>query len=40
MTELNDDKFIFRKQYHDLQQYMKKLVAKQKTENNTLLYLL
>ena len=40
MTELNDDKFIFKKQYHDLQRYMKELVAKQKTEDNILLDLL
>lgn len=40
MTELNDDKFIFKKQYNDLQRYMKELVAKQKTEDNSLLDLL
>ncbi len=40
MTELSDDKFIFKKQYNDLQRYMKELVAKQKTEDNSLLDLL
>jgi hypothetical protein len=40
MTELNDDKFIFKKQYHAVQRYMKELVAKQKTEDNCLLDLL
>lgn len=40
LTELNDDKFIFKKQYHTVQQYMNKLAAKQKTEDDSLLDLL
>lgn len=40
LTILNDDKFIFKKQYHAVQRYMKELVAKQKTEDDNLLDLL
>lgn len=40
LTELNNDKFVFKKQYHAIQQYMKELAAKQKSEDNTLFDLL
>lgn len=40
LTVLNDDKFIFKKQYHAVQRYMKELAAKQKTEDDNLLDLL
>lgn len=40
LTELNDDKFVFKKQYLAAQKYMKELAAKQKTENDSLLDLL
>ena len=40
MAELNDDKFIFKKQYHSVQRYMKELVRKQKTEDVSLLELI
>lgn len=40
LTELNDDKFIFKKQYHAAHQYMKELAAKQKTEDDSLFDLL
>ena len=40
LTELNSDKFVFKKQYHAIQQYMKELAAKQKSEDNTLFDLL
>ena len=40
LDELNDDKFVFKKQYHVAQRYLKELAAKQKTENDSLLDLL
>ena len=40
LDELNDDKFVFKKQYHIAQRYLKELAAKQKTENDILLDLL
>lgn len=40
LTELNDDKFVFKKQYLAAPKYMKELAAKQKTENDSLLDLL
>ncbi len=40
LDELNDDKFVFKKQYHAAQRYLKELDAKQKTENDSLLDLL
>ena len=40
LDELNDDKFVFKKQYHAAQRYLKELAAKQKTENDSLLDLL
>ena len=40
LDELNDDKFVFKKQYHAAQRYLKELTAKQKTENDSLLDLL
>ena len=40
LTELNNDKFVFKKQYHTIQQFMKELAAKQKSEDNTLFDLL
>lgn len=40
LVELNDDKFVFKKQYHAAQRYLKELAAKQKTENDSLLDLL
>jgi len=36
LNEMNDEKFVFKKQYHALQQYMKELAAKQKTEDSSL----
>lgn len=40
LGELDDDKFVFKKQYHFAQRYLKELAAKQKTENDSLLDLL
>jgi hypothetical protein len=40
LAELNDDKFVFKKQYYAVQQYMKELAAKQKTEDDSLFDLL
>ena len=40
LNELNDDKFIFKKQYHAAEKYMRELMAKQKTEDDSLLDLL
>ncbi len=40
LDELNVDKFVFKKQYHAAQRYLKELAAKQKTENDSLLDLL
>ena len=40
LDELNDDKFIYKKQYHAAHRYLKELAAKQKTENDSLLDLL
>ena len=40
LDELNDDKFVFKIQYHAAQRYLKELEAKQKTENDSLLDLL
>lgn len=40
LDELDDDKFVFKKQYHSAQRYLKELAAKQKTENDSLLDLL
>ena len=37
LDELNDDKFVFKIQYHAAQRYLKELAAKQKTENASLL---
>ena len=40
LDELNDDKFVFKKQYHAIRRYLNELAAKQKTENDSLLDLL
>ena len=40
LDELNDDEFVFKKQYHAVHQYMKELAAKQKTEDDSLFDLL
>jgi len=40
LAELNDDRFVFKKQYHAVQQYMKELAAKQRTEDESLFDLL
>ena len=40
LDELNDDKFVYKKQYHAAHRYLKELAAKQKTENDSLLELL
>ena len=40
LDELNDDKFIFKKQYHAIRRYLNELAAKLKTENDSLLDLL
>ena len=40
LNELNDDKFIFKKQYHAIRRYLNELAAKLKTENDSLLDLL
>ena len=40
LAELDDEKFVFKKQYHAVQQYMKQLAAKQRTEDESLFDLL
>ena len=40
LAELDDEKFVFKKQYHTVQQYMKELAAKQRTEDESLFDLL
>lgn len=40
LTELNDDTFVLKKQYHAVQKYMTEIAAKQKHEDDNLLDLL
>lgn len=40
LDELNDDKFVLKKQYHAAQRFLKAIAEKQKTENDSLLDLL
>jgi hypothetical protein len=40
LNALNDDKFVFKKQYYAAYKYMKELIAKQKNEDDSLLDLL
>jgi hypothetical protein len=40
LAKLDDDKFIFKKQYYAVKRYMKELTEKQKNEDDSLLDLL